>query len=85
MALELTAKTITKKASGYDQLQTGEATSTGTQNGSSAGTVEGRTDKNLRSASSQVTTKADKASIAFNLSFEIEITNRTPFNPNQSC
>lgn len=85
MALELTAKTVTKKSSGYDQTQESEAQSSGSQLSVSSGTMESRSDKNLTSSSSTITTKADKASIAFTLSFEIEITNRTPFNPNSNC
>lgn len=85
MSLEVVGKNIQEDASGYDQSQIGAAVSTSANAKNSSGTQESRSDKNLRSASSTSTTSANKASIAFNLSFEIKITNRFPVDPNHRC
>lgn len=85
MSLETTGEVTQIDASGYDQVQTGEALSKSSGIKASNSEAESRMDKNLRSARSTVTTEAAKASIAFKLSFTIKIANRTPFNPQQKC
>jgi hypothetical protein len=86
MSLEQVSERRSSSGSGYAQEQIENANSTSSNTRASAENGESRSDKNLRSASSTATTDGTKASIAFNLSFVIKLTNRTPFDPSKtSC
>jgi hypothetical protein len=85
MAPEQTSQTRESSELFYEQIAAEEATANSNNIRNSSGSQVGRTDRALESVSEVVATGGNKASIAFQMSFTIKLTNRTPFDPNKNC
>lgn len=76
--MQATSQSVQTAATGYDQVTQEDSTSTPNLTKTSYELREGRSDRNLKSESTVARSSAEKANIAFVISFSVPLEGRFP-------